>query len=201
VLGVALNWQPSAPVEDVAFEPLRDHCQRLLKALGALKSPLPAETVKALNAALAEGAKDPEPAALKIQTLLDVYCLVRVHINPESRVKAARGDAPAELRRGQETVVLVKVVNEAGVTHGLSVSGPQVRTAKQQDGRWLEAVVHTAAPLRSKLSGGRVEYVVLRLRAHETGKREATLSFDVGQGTQDLGFRAEVPILFKVQAK
>ena len=31
------------------------------------------------------------------------------------------------------------------------------------------------------------------------GKREATVGFDIGQGTQDLGFRAEVPILFTVR--
>jgi hypothetical protein len=198
---VTLPLQASVPIEDVAFEPLRDHCQRLQKALEGLKAPLPAETVKALKAALENGAKDPEAAVEKVQTLLDAHCLVRVHINPESRVKAARGEAPAELRRDQETVVLVKVFNEAGVTHGLSVSGPQVRTAKQTDGRWLEVIVHTAAPLRKKLSGARVEYVVLRLTARETGKREATLTFDVGQGTQDLGFRAEVPILFNVRAK
>ena len=33
----------------------------------------------------------------------------------------------------------------------------------------------------------------------EAGRREATLTFDVGQGTQDLGFRAEVPVLFTVR--
>ena len=45
-----------------------------------------------------------------------------------------------------------------------------------------------------------VEYVLLRLTARQVGKREATLMFDVGQGTQDLGFRNEVPILFTVRA-
>ena len=49
------------------------------------------------------------------------------------------------------------------------------------------------------LSGARLEYVPLRLTPHESGKREATLKFDVGQGTQDLGFRAEVPVLFTVR--
>src|SRR5437764_609027 len=33
----------------------------------------------------------------------------------------------------------------------------------------------------------------------EAGKREATLGFDVGQGTQDLGFRGEAPVLFDVK--
>jgi hypothetical protein len=37
---------------------------------------------------------------------------------------------------------------------------------------------------------------LVRLRGCEIGRREASLAFDVGQGTQDLGFRNEVPILF-----
>jgi len=40
--------------------------------------------------------------------------------------------------------------------------------------------------------------VVLHLIGREAGKREATLQFNVGQGTQDLGFRAEVPVLFTI---
>ena len=55
------------------------------------------------------------------------------------------------------------------------------------------------APLGKALSGAKVEYVLMRLRPRETGKREATLHFDAGQGSQDLGFRAEVPILFTVK--
>src|SRR5690606_37536498 len=35
--------------------------------------------------------------------------------------------------------------------------------------------------------------------SREAGKREATVSFDIGQGTQDLGFRAEAPVLFEVK--
>ena len=35
--------------------------------------------------------------------------------------------------------------------------------------------------------------------SNEAGQREATLSFDVGQGSQDLGFRSEIPVLFNVR--
>jgi hypothetical protein len=41
----------------------------------------------------------------------------------------------------------------------------------------------------------------MKLTPAQSGKREATLAFDAGQGTQDLGFRAEVPVLFTVRAK
>jgi hypothetical protein len=137
----------------------------------------------------------------RVQKLLDPHCLIGVNINPESRVKAARGPRSADLIKGQETLVLIKVHNEAGVTQGLKVSGEQLRSPGANDkNRWLEALVQDKKPLDSKLNGQKLEYVVLRLKGHEAGKREATLKFDVGQGTQDLGFRAEVPILFNVKS-
>ena len=71
-----------------------------------------------------------------------------------------------------------------------TVSGPGIG-----EGGWLDA--HFAGP--SRLTGARVEFLTLRLTAREPGKREATFRFGVGQGTQDLGFRAEVPILFTVK--
>ncbi len=49
------------------------------------------------------------------------------------------------------------------------------------------------------LSGLGVEYALALLYSSESGKREATIGFDVGQGTQDLGFRGELPILFNVR--
>ncbi len=186
-------------VEGAAVEPLREHCRRLLQALETWKGPLPADTARALKRLL----QDPPsaPALLqRIQELLDPHCLIGVSINPESRVKAARGPAAAELRLNQPTVVLLKVHNEAGVTQALEVNGPQLRSRGEGGaGRWLEAVVHTEPPLAKTLRGHRLEYVLLRLTAYEAGKREATLKFDVGQGTQDLGFRAEVPVLFTVR--
>jgi hypothetical protein len=197
--GPVVSAQSVLPVADnVKVEPLRAQCRRLLDALAALKAPLPPETEKELRALLRDGADDPA-AAVRIQKLLDARCLVGVSINPESRVKAARGPAPAELHLNRPVVILVKVHNEAGVTHALNVSGPQLRSGGAADAdHWLEANVCTRPPLGKTLSGEKVEYVVLRLTAHEAGKREATLRFDAGQGTQDLGFRAEVPVLFTI---
>jgi hypothetical protein len=120
----------------------------------------------------------------------EARCLLVVSINPESRVKAARGPAAAELRRGEASVFVVKVLNDAGVTAPVAVSGPGIG-----EGGWLEARFAG----RSRLGGKPVEYLLLRLTPREAGKREATFRFDVGQGTQDLGFRAEVPVLFTVR--
>jgi len=180
-------------VRDVEFREMRRPCERLLEALADVKSPFPAQQAKALTTILLEGGKDPESAVKQIQELLDPYCLIQVTINPESRVKAARGPAHAEMPLDREKFFLVKVHNEAGVTHPLKVAGSQMRSA-----RWLEAEVYSKAKERKGLAGQKLEYVILRLKARQRGKREATLIFDVGQGTQDLGFRAEVPILFSV---
>ncbi len=188
---------PLPLVEEVDAAALREQCGRLRSVLSGSLTAKDAEK-------LAELARDQgtpaEEFATAVQKLLDPYCLIGVSINPESRVKAARGPRDADLLQGRATIMLVKVQNEAGVTEGLKVAGAQLRTAgKREEGRWLEAAVVTEKPLLSKLTGQKLEYVVLRLRAERAGKREATLRFDVGQGTQDLGFRAEVPVLFRVK--
>jgi hypothetical protein len=197
----AARAQGSLPIaEEVDGKALQAHCRRLLQALETLQAPLPAELDRQLRAVLDDPTLDADTVSVRIQKLLDSRCLVGVNINPESRVKAARGSLPAVLSGDRPTLVLLKVHNEAGVTHPLVVTGPEVRSAETAGpDRWLEAAAVTAKPLGKNLSGEKVEYVVLRLTAHEKGKREATLRFDVGQGTQDLGFRAEVPILFTVR--
>jgi hypothetical protein len=56
-----------------------------------------------------------------------------------------------------------------------------------------------APPMTANLSGLGVEYCVALIYASEAGRREALLAFDAGQGTQDLGFRGELPVLFEVK--
>jgi hypothetical protein len=192
---------PPLPRADGAkWPPVRERCRKMLQALRAGGDALPPGVEKRLAALLAEDVKDGDAALLRLQDLLDPLCLAAVHINPESRVKAIRGPADAELTRDRPTLLLVKVHNEAGITPRLQVGGDGVRVpGKAGAGRWLEVAILRAKPLGPTLTGGRLEYVLLRLTAREAGKREATLTFDAGQGTQDLGFRAEVPILFRIR--
>jgi hypothetical protein len=191
---------PLPVVGDVEWESFRDRTRKFVKGLESLQSPLPEATLRELKGLLEKEPATPQAAAETVQRLLDPYCLVGISINPESRVKAARGPASFDLPKGREVVLLIKVQNEAGVTHALNISGDQLTAAdKPDEGRWLRAVIVNDDPFPRKLSGQRVDYVVLKLTAFESGKREATLKFDVGQGTQDLGFRAEVPILFRVK--
>jgi hypothetical protein len=119
----------------------------------------------------------------QIQQALDRRCLVGVHINPEMRVKVARGPAQAELVARQWRRYLVKVHNEAGTTAALGAAA---------DGESLDVRMWE----ETALTGMVLEYHVLGIYGREVGWREASLMFDVGQGTQDLGFRNEAPVLF-----
>jgi hypothetical protein len=62
--------------------------------------------------------------------------------------------------------------------------------------RFLDLQMFNKQPMRERLSGLEVEYRILQLFSRDAGKREAKLSFNVGQGTQDLGFRNDIDILF-----
>jgi hypothetical protein len=53
--------------------------------------------------------------------------------------------------------------------------------------------------MTERLSGLEVEYAIALVYSSEAGKREATLGFDIQQGSQDLGFRGEIPVLFDVR--
>lgn len=187
-------------VEDAEWPPFRDHCRQLLRALDKTTSPLPVQTLRELTTFLQRDPEDPAVASAAVQKLLDAHCLIAVNINAESRVKAARGPALVSLQQDKSASVLLKIQNDGGVTHALRLSGPElIRDSERGAGRWLEAVLVTEKPLAQDLTGRRVEYRLLCLTPRQSGKREATFQFDVGQGTQDLGFRAEVPILFSVR--
>jgi hypothetical protein len=202
-LAVPLSAQSPLPgVKPVDLPKLRTHCKQLLEQLEGLDAPLPAQTLQKLRPLLRPVVgEEPADVVGEIQNLLDPHCLIGVTINPESRVKAVRGEARADLPLNHRKVFLLKLHNEGGVTANLLLAGPQLRTREQADDvHWLEATVEPV-PARSKgLTGANLEYLILRLKGYEAGKREATLKFDVGQGTQDLGFRAEVPVLFTVRA-
>jgi hypothetical protein len=191
------------PSQTVEGQPLGENARRLLDALDFLGAPLPKDTADAVKGA----AKDRDAA--KLQQLLDPHVLVQVTINPESRVKAARGPAAAKLQQNGYVPVLLKVVNEAGIKGKLNVTSPQAgaifagggagNKAKPDKDHFLDAELYTKPPMTENLGGLKAEYVLLLIYSSEAGKREVTLRFDVGQGTQDLGFRGEVPVLFDIK--
>jgi hypothetical protein len=160
--------------------------QRSALAAGALLLPQLRQPHQLIAQGLAAAAS---PGSLHV---LDRPYLIEVHINPEMRVKVARGPARATLVERSWRPFLVKVRNEAGTT------APLRATSRAQ--RWLDLEMFDDPLLSPTLSGLELEYRIVRLYSREAGQREASLSFDVGQGSQDLGFRNEVPILFDCQA-
>lgn len=200
-----------AIVPKVEAQPLKAQARRVAEALEYLGEPLTAEQKKALDEAVAM--TDNDAAVNAIQRIFDARCLAGVNINPESRVKVTRGPAAAELVQHGWRVFLVKVHNEAGVTAAFKASSPNAApVVKRSSGqpapepsvtpaevadRWMELMTFDVQPLNKTLSGLLVEYRIVQIYSRDRGKREATIAFDVGQGTQDLGFRSEIAVLFE----
>ena len=86
-------------VAGVEFQPLSAQVRRVAEALELLGEPLPDAARARLDAATRAG--DPAAGVGAIQEALDPLCLIEVVINPESRVKAARGPAEAAARAGR----------------------------------------------------------------------------------------------------
>ncbi|MCG8653360.1 MAG: hypothetical protein MI861_26210, partial [Pirellulales bacterium] len=205
-----------AVVTQVDRQPLVAATRRLAEALEFTGAPLSEQATKQLERAW-QLPEDRE-AVKAIQAVLDPLCLVEVHINPESRVKVKEGPVGKELLQESFRVFLVKVHNEAGVNPVLVVESPNAapvyqhgRGARQRPrtdeqlvnpsdvpNRWLDVSLMHRPPVGPKLSSLPVEYKIILLRSRDAGKREASLAFNIGQGTQDIGFRNSVPRKFSV---
>ena len=199
-----------APVLEVELQPLQAQARRVAAALGEVGQPLSPRQQEQLTDALES--TDRVEGVAAIQKVFDPLCLAQVTINPEGRVGAAPGPAPRELVQQGWTVFLIKVHNEAGVTAPLRCTSPHAAPLfKRSTGspepevtiepneilqRWMDVALYDRRPLTAKLSGLAVEYCLVEIYSRDAGKREARLVFDVGQGTQDLGFRSEVSLLF-----
>ena len=195
------------PVAGVEGQPLAANAERVMKSMDFLGRPFAADFAKSLQAAIDK----PDPVA--VQKILDEAVTFAVNINPESRVKVARGPADGKLQQSGYTPVIVKVMNEASVKKKLTIGSPQAGPVYSGQGRndkdpkadpnaiqrFAQLEMYTAPPMTAQLSGLTVEYAIALLYSSEAGKREITVAFDVGQGTQDLGFRGEVPVLFDIK--
>jgi hypothetical protein len=193
-------------------QPLLAQAIRLKEALSFLGSSLNKEDENRLLA-LQHQPLNQEMVKL-LENILDPYCLAMININPESRVKALRGPAKAKLMQNGWVSYLLKVNNEAGVTSQLEVESPnaatplfapsfdprvdekKILTPGQVANRFLEIQVYRNRPMLPNLSGLKLEYAILQIYCKDAGQREVELGFNVGQGTQDIGFRNTINILF-----
>jgi len=210
VLGVRAQEHGPANSTSVPLQPMAQQARRLETALRYLGQPLPSADHEALNAAVSLA--DESAAVSRLQQILDRHVLAVVSISPESRVKVDQGAARPELVQGGTRLFLVKVINQAGVTAPLVVQSPNAGrvykpssgspeprmdlTSAQARERWAELSIYDKSPMRPRLSGLGVEYVILQVSSRDAGQRSAIISFNVGQGSQDVGFRNDVEVLF-----
>jgi hypothetical protein len=191
--------EPGSLVKGVDWQPLAAQVERVIEALDYIGSPVSPEIKAGFEKLKSRAEQGTSPEEL--QKALDPLCLFFVEINPESRVKVARGPAEAELVENGWRHFLVKVQNDAGVTARLQAECPNAtRLAGSAEGqvlnRWMDMMMFDQQPLTPRLSGLRLEYRILELYSRDAGPREAKIGFSVGQGTQDIGFRNEAPVLF-----
>ena len=202
-------------VQNVEVQPLLAQALRLDEALRFLGSALTGEDSARLQA-LKDQPHTPEVASV-IQKILDPYTLAMVDINPEARVKVYRGQAKAELMQGGWRSFLVKIHNKSGSNAKLEVESPNsqpvlhvstmahrvqpenVLTPGQLANRFLELSMYQNRPLKVNLSGLSLEYAVVQLNSNIAGSREAQIGFNIGQGTQDIGFRNTIDVLFDIK--
>ena len=207
-------------VRGLDAQPLLAQTRRLIDAALLLGAPFSESEKESLAAAALKS--DADAGTAGIQSVLDPRCLFVVTINPEMRVKVVPGPATAELVEQGWRPFFIKVINESGTTSSLNIFSPQAQSAysggavqSASDKRlrthagaatpidakdvWLDLQSFDAPPLLPALSGLRLEYRIVSLYSRDAGKREATFAFDVGQGSQDLGFRGETSVLFTAQ--
>lgn len=214
--------QQAGPVtEGVEPQPFVAHVARLEEALSFVGSRLQPEDSEQL-AALRRQPPSPDVVAA-MQRVLDTYVLAFVDINPEARVRAVRGPGEAELVQNGWRSFLVKVHNQAALRAPLEVTSPNAApllhpwhgpyepfdanhralpenrlTAGDVAARFAEVAVYRHPPMLAELSGQPVEYAIVQLYSRDAGPREIRLEFSAGQGTQDLGFRGVLDVLFRV---
>ena len=211
-LSLALSFCPAIFAQDtpVPIQPFALHVRQLEDALDYLGQTLPAADQKAINDAI--GQADESRSVSQIEQVLDKYVLCFVDINAESRVKVEPGPAKPELVEGGSRLFLVKVTNEAHITASLVVESPntgnvyirsngdpepKIRLSSRDAAeRWADISLYNKPPMNKRLLGLGVEYQILEIYSRDRGQRAAKISFNVGQGTQDIGFRNDTLIVF-----
>ena len=210
----ALRGDELPMVLDVEFQPLSAQAKRMAEALVMLGEPLGRDDSEKLEKAV--DSTGGEAAIRAIQEVLDRRCLIGVDDQPREPGQggAGAGGAPADAAR--LAVFLVKVQNEAGVTAELRAQSPNAAPLYRRSTGQSRAEADdppcrrspsagwtwrcsATGPMKPTLSGLDVEYRLLQIYSRDAGQREAKISFNVGQGTQDLGFRSDVDILFNCE--
>jgi hypothetical protein len=196
----------------VALQPFAQQVRQVQTTLAYLGQPMTQNDLEFVNQAIANA--DEADAIVKLEQILDKYTLAIVHINAESRVKVQPGLAKPELVERGTRIFLVKVINLAGVTGRLQVEStnalpvyiqsdsssepPKKVSLTDIRDRWMGIELYDKDPMSERLSGLSLEYRILEIYSRDHGQHSADIGFNVGQGTQDVGFRSEMVLYFNV---
>jgi hypothetical protein len=210
ILIQALFVLPAASQTRVPLQPLALQVRQVETSLAYLGQPLEPNDEDAINQAIGDSS---EAAAIgQLEKILDKYTLATVDINAEGRVKVQQGPAKPELVEAGTRAFLVKVINKAGATTPLVVESrnalpvfiqsdsspepPKKISAEDIRDRWMSLDLYDKDPMSARLSGLPLEYRILEIYSRDKGQRSAAISFNVGQGSQDIGFRNEIVVVF-----
>jgi hypothetical protein len=184
------------PKVKVERQPLAAQARRVSEALALLGEPLTDDERQAIRDAAT--ASDENKASETIQTIFDKRCLAGVHITADKKVETQAGPAKPQLAEQGWRVFLVKVHNEPGLTNvELTASSPNAlemtkrSTAKpdpkvvsvgEVGKRFLDVMMFNSQPLVRDLSGLELEYRIVQIYCRDSGRKEATLQFNLDQG-------------------
>jgi|GEM_PF-6764158 len=133
----------------------------------------------------------------QLRRCAEPWTLLRIHINPESRVKLAVVSPPVSLTVGDKSRFLLEVFNEAGIEAPLRIRAIDRSQPGTVDAPWCSVEILETGHTSVALTGEQREWKLVEICCKEVGFREIHFSADAGQGTQDLGFRATADLLIK----
>ena len=136
-------------------------------------------------------------SSASLAAVVEPLVVLRVDVNPESRVKMAAVSPLPELVVDRTYRVLLEVSNAARIRAPLRVMATDRSKTPPRLARFCEVGLVDGIASSSFLSGAEREWKIVEIRLLEAGRREVHLEADVGQGTQDLGFRAAADLLLK----
>jgi hypothetical protein len=202
LLAVAVVGFASSAIADelpkvkVERQPLAAQARRVSEALALLGEPLTDAERQVIGDAAT--AADENKAVESIQTILDKRCLAAVHISPDKKLQTQAGPAKPQLAEQGWRVFLVKVHNEPGVANvELTVSSPnmlpltkrstgkadpKVVSVGEVSKRFLDVMMFSSQPLVRDLSGLELEYRIVQIYCRDSGRKEATLQFNLDEG-------------------
>jgi hypothetical protein len=136
-------------------------------------------------------------SSASLAAAVEPLVVLRVDVNPESRVKLAPASPLPALVVDRTYRFLLEVQNAARIRAPLRLVATDRSWIPPRPAPFCAVGLVDGVASSSVLSGQEREWKIVEIRCTEEGMREVHLEADVGQGTQDLGFRAAADLLLE----